>query len=151
MPLIDDQIDALAGNEFFTALDMASGYYQISIKEQDRHKTAFVTPEGHYEFNRMPFGLANAPATFRRMMHQVLGSLRHKEAMAYLDDIIIPSKTIKEGMENLEYVLMLAESGLMLKLSKCTFFGRSVNYLGFIISSKGIQPGSDKLKSVEEF
>ncbi|CAH2088533.1 unnamed protein product [Euphydryas editha] len=87
MPLIDDQIDALAGNEFFTALDMASGYYQISIKEQDRHKTAFVTPEGHYEFNRMPFGLANAPATFQRMMHQVLGGLRHMEAMAYLGPI----------------------------------------------------------------
>lgn len=152
MPLIDDQLDALAGNMYFTTLDLASGYYQIVIREEDKQKTAFVTPEGHFEFNRMPFGLANAPATFQRMMHQVLGNLRHREALAYLDDIIIPSKNIMEGIARLECVLnLLSEAGLTLKLSKCVFFGRTVNYLGFEISREGICPGTKKLEAVENF
>lgn len=152
MPLIDDQLDALAGHTYFTTLDLASGYYQIPIREQDKHKTAFVTPEGHFEFNRMPFGLANAPATFQRMMHQVLGCLRHKEALAYLDDIIIPSTDIAEGMRRLKVVLvLLLESGLTLNLSKCVFFSRSVDYLGFQVSQEGIMPGAKKIEAVERF
>lgn len=152
MPLIDDQLDALSGHTYFTTLDLASGYYQIPIREQDKPKTGFVTPEGHYEFNRMPFGLANAPATFQRMMHQVLGTMRYKEALAYLDDIIIPSRDIAEGMERLKSVLqVLSSAGLTLKLSKCQFFGRFVDYLGFEVSSHGIKPGARKIEAVERF
>lgn len=152
MPLIDDQLDVLAGNTFFTTLDLASGYYQVPIREQDKHKTAFVTPEGHFEFNRVPFGLANAPAIFQRIMHQVLGSLRYKEALAYLDDIIIPSTNISEGLDRLELVLQaLSDAGLTLKLKKCVFFGRSVDYLGFEISSDGIKPGAKKISAVANF
>lgn len=152
MPLIDDQLDVLSGNNYFTTLDLASGYYQISINEQDKQKTAFVTPEGHFEFNRMPFGLANAPATFQRIMHQVLGSLRYKEALAYLDDIIIPSPDISEGLKRLELVLqVLSNARLTLKLEKCVFFGRSVDYLGFEVSKDGIRPGSKKISAVENF
>jgi hypothetical protein len=152
MPLIDDQIDALSGNNYFTTLDLASGYYQIPIKEQDKPKTAFVTPEGHFEFNRMPFGLANAPATFQRMMHLVLGNMRHKEALTYLDDVIIPSVDISEGMQRLKQVLqLLVNAGLTLKLDKCTFFGHSVNYLGFEISRDGIRLGSNKIDAVKNF
>lgn len=152
MPLIDDQLDILSGNNFYTTLDLASGYYQIPVNEVDKQKTGFVTPDGHYEFNRMPFGLANAPATFQRIMNQVLGSLRHKEALAYLDDIIIPSKSFDEGIERLETVLTLfAQAGLTLKLSKCFFFGQSVEYLGFEVSSEGIRPGNRKIEAVERF
>lgn len=152
MPLIDDQLDVLAGHRFYTTLDLASGYYQIPIREGDRHKTAFVTPEGHFEFTRMPFGLANAPATFQRIMNQVLGSTRHKEALAYLDDVIIPMKNFLEGLNKLENVLMLFSSaGLTLKLSKCVFFGDNVDYLGFEVSSSGIQPGSRKSEAVAKF
>lgn len=152
LPLIDDQLDQLAGNEYFTTLDLASGYYQIPIAEQDKYKTAFVTPEGHFEFNRMPFGLANAPAVFQRMIHQVLGNLRHKEALAYLDDIILPSKDVEEGMSKLKSVLeMLSSAGLTLKLSKCVFFKRSVDYLGFEVSGNGIKPGAKKIEAVENF
>lgn len=152
MPLIDDQLDGLAGNKYYTTLDLASGYYQVPIREEDKHKTAFVTPDGHYEFNRMPFGLANAPATFQRLINQILGAARHGEALAYLDDIIIPSKTILEGMARLEHILQLfQEAGLSLKSSKCFFFKRSVNYLGFEISENGICPGTKKIEAVEHF
>lgn len=152
MPLIDDQLDLLAGNEFYTTLDLASGYYQIPIRESDKHKTGFVTPEGHFEFNRMPFGLANAPSTFQRIMNQVLGSTRHKEALAYLDDVIIPAKNFQEGIKRLEKVLSLFSSaGLTLKLSKCIFFGNNVDYLGFQVSKRGIQPGSSKVEAVAKF
>lgn len=152
MPLIDDQLDVLSGNKYYSTLDLASGYYQIPIRETDRHKTGFVTPDGYYEFNRMPFGLANAPATFQPIMHQVLGSLRHKEALTYLDDVIIPSKDINEGMSRLESVLRLfADAGLTLKLPKCFFFCSSVEYLGFEISANGIRPGERKVQAVKLF
>lgn len=152
MPLIDDQLDVLSGNKYFTTLDLTSGYYQIPIKESDKHKTGFVTPDGHYEFNRMPFGLANAPATFQRIMNQVLGPMRHKEALAYLDDIIIPSDSIDSGIKKLAAVLdLFSKAGLTLKLSKCTFFSSSVDYLGFEVTSEGIRPGSRKVEAVEHF
>lgn len=152
MPLIDDQLDVLAGHQYYTTLDLASGYYQIPIRESDRHKTAFVTPDGHFEFTRMPFGLANAPATFQRIMNQVLGSARHKEALAYLDDVIIPAKNFHEGLGRLENILKIfSQAGLTLKLSKCLFFGHNVDYLGFEVSKEGIRPGSRKIEAVEKF
>lgn len=152
MPLIDDQLDILAGHLYYTTLDLASGYYQIPIEEADKHKTAFVTPDWHFEFNRMPFGLANAPATFQRIMNKILGNSRHKEALAYLDDVIIPSKNFAEGLKRLETVLgLFADAGLTLKLSKCLFFGKTVDYLGFEVSNDGIRPGSRKIDAVAQF
>lgn len=166
LPRIDDQLDDLAGYSFYTTLDLASGYYQIPIAEADRHKTSFVTPDGQYEFNRMPFGLANAPSTFMRMINLVLnnnfdsdlvtgnweGDATKRVASAYMDDIIVPSATIEEGLRKLEMVLMLLkQGGLTLKLSKCCFFREKVEYLGFELSSDGIRPGSSKIKTVQDF
>lgn len=92
MPLIEEQIDKLGGNRYFTGLDLASGYYQVPVSANSIEKTAFVTPEGHYEFLRMPFGLTNAPAVFQRLMDKVLSNLKNSIAFPYLDDVIIPSK-----------------------------------------------------------
>lgn len=151
LPRIDDQLDDLAGYEYYTTLDLASGYYQIAIRDEDRFKTSFVTPDGQFEFNRMPFGLANAPSNFMRMINLVLGNAKDI-ASAYMDDIIIPSKTIEEGLQKLrDVLLMLQNAGLTLKLSKCCFFSRTVDYLGFELSSKGIKPGSRKIEAVRDF
>lgn len=121
MPRIDDQLDELAGYEYYTTLDLASGYYQIAIKDGDRHKTSFVTPDGQYEFNRIPFGLANAPSNFMRMINLVLQNSKGI-ASAYMDDIIIPAKTINEGLVKLRKILeVLQNAGLTLKLNKCCF------------------------------
>jgi hypothetical protein len=76
LPLIDEQLDRLGGNHYFTTLDVASGFYQVPVEEDSIVKTAFVTPESHYEFLRMPFGLTNAPSVFQRLMNNVLGQLK---------------------------------------------------------------------------
>lgn len=152
LPLIDDQISNLSGNHFFTTLDLASGYYQIPMAEDSKHLTGFVTPDGHYEFKRMPFGLANAPAVFQRMVNKILGNRRFEYALAYLDDVLIPSKSVDEMFERLEDVLQLfREYGLTLKLTKCRFFDTTVSYLGYDISSEGVQPGEAKVLAVQEF
>ncbi|CAH2108926.1 unnamed protein product [Euphydryas editha] len=88
MPVIDDQLDRLNGKSYFTSLDLASGYYQIPVNESSQHITAFVTPDGHYEYTRMPFGLINAPAVFQNMINKALGNKRFELAIPYLDDLL---------------------------------------------------------------
>ncbi|CAH2207715.1 jg2951, partial [Pararge aegeria aegeria] len=152
LPRIDDQLDNLSGYKYYTTLDLASGYYQIPMSETSKYLTAFITPDGHFEFNRMPFGLANAPSTFQRAINNILGNARFKEAFAYMDDVIIPSKTIEEGFQRLISTLELfRKAGLTLKLSKCNFFKESIDYLGFEVCENGIRPGKNKIAAVENF
>ena len=89
LPWIDATLDSLAGAIYFTTLDLASGYWQVAVEEQDKEKTAFSTAEGHFEFNVMPFGLTNAPATLQRLMECVLAGLVGEQCLIYLDDIIV--------------------------------------------------------------
>lgn len=105
MPRIDDALDTLQGAEYFSSLDLRSGYWQIPMNEADKEKTAFTTPDGLYEFNVMPFGLCNAPATFERMIGDVLRGLKWKTCLCYLDDIVIFSSTFKEHLQRLAQVL----------------------------------------------
>lgn len=152
LPLIDDQLTNLSGNTFFTTLDLASGYYQIPMAKESQHLTAFITADGHYEFKRMPFGLANAPAVFQKVINDMLGSKRLESALAYLDDVLVPSADLDQGFDRLEDVLtLLRENNLTLKLSKCRFFDRSINYLGYEISVDGIRPSESKILAVKEF
>lgn len=152
MPRIDDQLDLLNGNKFFSGLDLASGYYQIPMKEESRHLTAFITPDGLYQFKKMPFGLVNSPSVFQRTINRVLGNARFHSALAYMDDILIPSKTFEEGLERLENVFQLLQnSGLTLNINKCSFFQENLEYLGYEISEMGIRPGKLKINAVENF
>lgn len=122
------------------------------MEADSQHLTGFVTPDGHYEFKRMPFGLANAPAVFQRMINKILGNRRFEYALAYLDDVLIPSRSVEEMFQRLEEILQLfREYGLTLKLAKCRFFDTRVNYLGYELSSDGIQPGKAKVLAVKEF
>lgn len=147
LPRIEDQLDRLGGYTYFITLDLSSGFYQIPLSEDSIDKTGFVTPDGHFEFLRLPFGLSNAPAVFQRVMNRALSDL----AIIYIDDIIIPAKTFRQGIERLELVLKrLQEHNLTLKLSKCSFFQTNINYLGFEISQKGIRPGSEKITAVSK-
>lgn len=139
MPLIEEQIDKLGGNRYFTGLDLASGYYQVPVAADSIEKTAFITPEGHYEFLRMPFGLTNAPAVFQQLMDRVLNTLKNSIAFPYLDDVIIPSRTIEEGMTRLRQVLeTFRMHHLTLKLEKCSFFSQFIEYLEREISEQGV-------------
>ena len=141
LPRIDATLDSLAGATYFTTLDLASGYWQVEVEEQDKEKTAFSTPKGHFEFNVMPFGLTNAPATFQRLMECVLAGLTQEQCLIYLDDIVVFSKSFEEHIERLTNVFQaLRQAGLTLKLSKCYFAQKEVKYLGHIVSAAGVRP-----------
>lgn len=150
LPLIDDVIDRLGGFKHYITLDLASGYYQVSMHPDSIELTAFITPDGHYEFLQMPFGLANAPAEFSRLMKKVLEGLEDI-ALVYLDDIIIPCKSVKDGLSKLRRVFeKLRNHNLTLKLSKCSFFQESVDYLGREVSRSGVRPGMKKILAVAD-
>lgn len=152
LPRINDVIDRLQGSKYFSTLDVKWGYWHIEMDPDSVEKTAFVTHEGHYEWLVMPFGLKNAPATFQRILQRVLGSLLYKGAINYLDDIIIYSKTFTEHLDLLERVFkLLQEHNIKLKLSKCHFARQEVDYLGYVISSKGVQPSTQKVAAVTAF
>ena len=141
IPRLEDTLDKLAGAKFFSCIDLKNGYWQVEIEESDKHKTAFSVPGvGFYEYNNMTFGLCNAPATFQRLMEQVLYDLNNKICAIYLDHILIWSSSLDEHLERLDAVFKrLAEAGLKLKPSKCNFFKEKVGYLGYVISSNGLK------------
>ena len=138
LPKIDELYVKLNGAKIFSALDLTSGYYHIELGEASRAKTPF----GKWEFNMVPFGLAQAPAYFQALISEVLKGLSHF-AIAYLDDIIIFSKTKEEHLQHLEIIFQrLHEAGLKLKWSKCS--------LGHLISENGVEPMPDKLSAIKE-
>lgn len=152
MPRIDDALDTLQGAEYFSSLDLRSGYWQIPMHESDKEKTAFATPDGLFEFNVMPFGLCNAPATFERMIDTVLRGLKWKTCLCYLDDIVIFSSSFSQHLERLDEVLTcLAKAGLQLNTKKCRFASRSIKVLGHVVSKLGIEPDPDKVAAVLHF
>src|SRR2546430_17565643 len=102
LPRIDELLDSLHEAQWFTTLDLASGYWQIKVKPEDQEKTAFITKFGTYEFKVMPFGLCSAPATFQRTMDKVLKAIKDLFVMVYLDDVIIYSKTLSDNWKHLE-------------------------------------------------
>lgn len=149
------QTISAANNSFFTTLDLVSGYYQIPMVTESQHLTRFVTPDGHFEFKRMPFGLSNAHAVFQRMINKVLSNRRYEYALAYLNDVLVPSESVEEMKhlkQRLENILILfREHGLTLKLSKCRSFDTCVSYLEYDISSEGIQPVEANITTVKNF
>ena len=149
LPNIDQLYAQLRGAKVFTTLNLRSGYYHIELDKDSQAKTAFVTPFGKYEFNMVPFGLAQAPAYFQALINKVLKGL-HKFAVTYLDDIIIFSKNEEEHLEHLRIIFQrLKEAGLKPKRSKCDFMRTQIQYLGHLISSNGIQPLPEKLGSIK--
>ncbi|GFV22366.1 hypothetical protein TNCV_3924261 [Trichonephila clavipes] len=152
LPRIDDTLDCLKGTKFFSSMDLRSGYWQIEIDEVDREKTAFITPEGLYEFKVMPFGLCNAPATFERMMDNLLRHFKWTLCLCYLDDIIVFSETFEDHLIRLRLVLKcLQEAGLKLNSKKCLLAAQEVKILGHLVSSNGVRPDPDKIKAVRNF
>lgn len=152
LPNLEESFSALTGSKWFSVLDLKSGYYQIEMDEADKAKTAFVTPLGFWEWNRMPQGITNAPSTFQRLMEKCMGDLHLKEVLVFLDDIIIFSSTLDEHEKRLLRVLSrLKEFGLKLSPEKCKFFQSSVRYLGHIVSEKGVETDPEKISSLKSW
>lgn len=122
------------------------------MHEADKPKTAFVTPLGFWEFNRMPQGVTNAPSTFQRLMERCMGDLHLREVLVFLDDLIIFSESLEEHERRLIRVLdRLREYGLKLSLEKCKFFQTSVRYLGHIVSEKGVETDPEKITTIKSW
>ncbi|GFW23590.1 retrovirus-related Pol polyprotein from transposon 17.6 [Trichonephila clavipes] len=143
LPRIDDTLDTLAGNTWFSTLYLKKGYWKVELHPDDKEKTAFTTGQGLWQFKVMPFGLCNPPATFERLMETVLRGLSYEACLVYLDDIIIVGRSFEEHLKNIRRVLqMLKEANLKLSPSKGHLFRREVTYLGHIISWQLILPKS---------
>ena len=122
LPRIDDTLESFRTANWFTTLDLASGYWQVEVHSDDQEKTAFITEFGLYEFIVMPFGLRNAPGTFQRLMNYILQDYLGQFVCVYLDDIIINSKTFEQHMDHIKQVFhTLKQSLLKIKLKKCYF------------------------------
>ena len=153
LPIISDSLSmSFKKTKYFSVIDLLSGYWNVMVKETDRHKTAFITTDGLYEWLRMPFGLSNSPATFQRFMQKVLQQYLYRSILVYLDDIIIFSNTFEEHVEHLQEVFnKIREYKLKLSIEKCKFLCKEVVYLGHIVSREGILPCDDKVKAVRQF
>ncbi|KAI4292185.1 hypothetical protein PAPHI01_2496, partial [Pancytospora philotis] len=151
MPRIDDILDSLAQARVFTTLDATSGYHQIALTQESRAKTAFSWKNGHYEFNRMPFGLCNAPATFQRAMDMIFRNELGIFVRPYLDDIVVYSKTAEEHREHLEIILgRLKAAGIVLNKKKCVIGQPAVKLLGNIVTEGKVMSDPEKVKAIEE-
>ncbi|UYV81197.1 K02A2.6-like, partial [Cordylochernes scorpioides] len=140
------------GANIYSTIDLKAGYWQIGIDEADREKTAFITPDGLFEFKVMPFGLCNAPATFERMMDNLLKGLRWTICLCYLDDVVIFADNFPDHLRRLEVVLnCFKRAGLKLNPGKCSFGASNIKILGHQVNKDGIRPDDDKIKAVSQF
>ncbi|XP_071680601.1 uncharacterized protein [Lolium perenne] len=149
LPVIDELLDELAGAQWFTSLDLRSGYHQIRMAEGEEYKTAFQTHHGHFEYKVMPYGVTGGPATFQGVMNDILAPLLRKYALVFVDDILIYSKSLQEHVKHLESVFsILLKHNLKVKKSKCAFAQQEIRYLGHLISSKGVATDKKKIEPI---
>ena len=149
LPKIDEIYACLKDSKIYSTFDMQSGYYHMVLSEKSRPKSAFVSAYGKWEFKRCPFGLAQAPAYFQRLVNKVLSGLTF--AFGYLDDILIFSPDMETHLKHLRILFeRLRSADLKLKEVKCNFLKKHIQYLGHIISGEDIAPVPEKLESIKE-
>ena len=148
MPKVEDIFSKLNGATYFTTLDLRAGYHHIPLDKPSIPKTAFNSPFGKFEYVKVPFGLAQALAYFQELMTGILKNFPF--AIAYLDDIIIFSKTPQEHLSHIQMVFeKLKSANLSMKKSKCSFFSKEIQYLGHILSATGIRPLPAKTHTIQ--
>ena len=152
MPNIEQMLDTLNGSKIFSTIDLGSAYYQVELTTESQEKTAFSTKNGQYCFNRMPFGIAAAPATFQKLMNIVLGKALWNTAIVYLDDILIFSKNKEEHIIRINDILeKIKNAGLKLNPDKCIFMSTETKFLGHIINGNGVKVDESKINAIKAF
>lgn len=153
LPLIEDQLDALQVVKIFSTLDLKNGFFHVPVEENSRNYTAFIVPDGMYEFLRAPFGLCNSPAIFQKYINTVFKNLiRERVVLVYMDDLIVPANDIESRINRLEHVLQVASAaGLQINWKKCAFLQAEVEFLGHMVANGTIRPSDRKTESVKCF
>ncbi len=151
MPTLDELLDKAGGCGALSTLDLTAGFHQLEVAEEDRDITTFGSPWGTYKFNRMPFGLKNAPAIFQQAVDGVLASVNDVSG-CYIDDVLIYTKTWDEHLVALRRVLAcLSKAGLTVKLKKCSFGKSRLRYLGHLIGGGRLSVPNDRVTVLAEW
>lgn len=149
LPNAQDIFDLIGKSKYYSTFDLMSGYWQVMIKPEHRHKTAFITRRGLYEFIVMAFGLCNAPGTFQRLMDAIILPEYRSFIQTYIDDMVVHSRTIDEHVRHLDVLFTtLRQHKLTVKLGKCHFAMEEVKYLGHLISQGQIKPNPEKVEAI---
>lgn len=152
LPNIIDILEKLGKSTYFSTLDMANGYHQVPLNANDREKTGFSTPNGHFHFLRMPQGLKGAPATFQRLMNQILSGLNGVKCLVYLDDIIVYGVNLADHNTKLVDVFRcLRKNNLKLNPNKCNFLHKEIKFLGHVVSADGIKADPKKIEAIIKY
>ena len=152
LPLIGESLDRLSKARIYTSIDMVAAYNRLRIREGDEWKTAFRTRYGHFEYTVLPFGLTNAPATFQSFVNKLLAERLDLCVIVYLDDIVIYSMNREQHIEDVKWVLQrLKDNKLFINNDKCKWFTDSIDFLGFIVSPKGVQMQQDKIEAIQQW
>ena len=137
MPNVRDTLDKMQGAILFSKMDMASAYWAVPIREEDKQKTAFMTPRRLLEMNVMAFGLCNSQATYQRMMDTILEEI--EEVDSFVDDVVQYSKNFADMLKTLRRVFQrFRDTDMQMRMDKCCFGYRSVEFCGYVVTHKGI-------------
>ncbi|CAM4821724.1 unnamed protein product [Rotaria magnacalcarata] len=149
LPNMEQTVQTLGGGyQFFSKFDMKSGFWQIPIEEEDQHKTAFIIPEGLYEWNVLAQGLKNSPPSFQRVMADILSPCC-QFALVYIDDIVVYSRSFEEHLKHIHQVLsILSQHNFQLNPSKCNIFRQQMDYLSHTISEQSVKPNNEKIQAI---
>jgi transposase InsO family protein len=150
LPHLESSLSSLGESSYFSAVDLTDGFWQMHLPAVDRHKTAFTSPFGLFQFKRLPMGLKNAPAVFQHYINVAMHGLLHMSVLAYVDDLLIYSRSFDQHLEHLkQFSDRLREFGLRVNPGKCQFFADRVTFLGHEVSAEGIAPSSQHKEAIK--
>lgn len=153
LPIIDDQLDQLVGKIYYTKLDLKDAFHQVKVDEESVKYFSFVTPQGQYEYCKMPFGFCNSPSIFARYVRKLFKKLLDEgKLLIYIDDILIATYTIEENLAVLiEVFKILVDNLLEIRIAKCSFLYTEITYLGYLVNKDGIRPGPHNVDAISNF